>query len=120
MEDERKSKLRPHITKVSNLGSTVINTGEEQKPQNKSVKPSQPFNLKSTLEAVQADLLNSRLRRYGPCHTSSWTNYIYNPIVYKDELCVGRVITALNVVPGIILPGGVENLGHRGTDGSCD
>lgn len=56
VEGERKSKLRPQITKVSNLGSTVINTGEEQKPQNKSVKPNQPFNLKSTLEAVQADL----------------------------------------------------------------
>ncbi len=56
VEGERKSKLGSHTIKVSNLGATPTNNGEEQNPKSKPAKASQPFNLKATLEAVQADL----------------------------------------------------------------
>lgn len=54
VEGERKAKLGHRTTKVSNVDATTSGSVDEQHPKGKTSKSNQTFNLKSTLEVVQA------------------------------------------------------------------
>ncbi len=81
------------------MGVTTTTGGEEQGPTSKPVKASQSFNLKSTLEAVQADLAEPK----ATVHATQVVGRTIQPnSTQKDDRCVSHAkktgaITVLNV-----------------------